>query len=132
MKELSDEYLQKMLENGLPVKHNPDAELYQQVFKQLEQEPRLQVEDLSTQVIQKIQHHHEWGGFFKSLMIAAGILLLGTAVLVIGVGLVDVQLINKFLNVIVTYKWLILLLLGLLVVIEVLDKQWAIKWYNIK
>lgn len=122
MKELSDEYIQDLLEKGTPIISAPDVRLYETVFKELNTHPELNIYGLSADVTQVLQYKLEWRSRIKSWIIAATVLIIGSTAFILAAGTVDVSLSKQMVMFLYHYKWIGLFIMMLIIASEVIDR----------
>lgn len=127
MKELSDEYIQDLLEKGTPIIPTPDVRLYETVFRELNTYPELKIYGLSADVTKVLQYKLEWRSRIKSWIIAATVLIIGSTAFILAAGTVDSNLSRHILISLYHYKWIGLFIMMLVIAAEVIDKTVCVK-----
>lgn len=122
MKELSDEYIQDLLEKGTPIISAPDVRLYETVFRELNTHPELKIYGLSADVTKILQYKLEWRSRIKSWIIAATVLIIGSTAFILAAGTVDINLSRHILISLYHYKWIGLFIMMLIIAAEVIDR----------
>ncbi|MEO3404135.1 hypothetical protein AAFN85_09540 [Mucilaginibacter sp. CAU 1740] len=104
MKELNDEDIQRLLEQGETADDSRDSDLYKIIFRELKVKPSIPAVDLGTEVIAVIQRKKDRLSAIKTLvaycvMGLAGIVFTLIALLIFGNNLFDgIMPLNQILN----------------------------------
>ena len=126
MVELSDDDIQRLLETGGEIEQTKNVQLYQSVFNRLTEQPKLKIDNLASAVVKIIIFRNEWKSFYKSIVISFVVIMAGSLTLILAINKVNHELTKKILIYLETYKWIILFIILLVVLIEAIDKKFLI------
>ena len=124
MRELNDDDLQKMIENGLPEQSdgNDDLKIYSRLFEELNREPEVKLSySFSANVIRKIRYQEQRKSDFRLGILVGVITIIG--LLVFGNSIYF----REALPAISGSKWVILAGLLILAIIQFLDQKLVIE-----
>lgn len=130
MKELNDENLQTLIEENGNLEQNRDVQLYKRVFVELAKQPKLQVEDISSGVIEILIYRNEWKSFLKSVIIIISIIIMSGLALIVVIGNVEYQLAKEIMIYLDSYKWTLLFIVLIIFLIEAIDTKFVMNYFK--
>lgn len=123
MKEMNDEELQRMFEDGnslSPELLNEDAKVYKTLFEALGKEPENGLPyDFAAKVTRHIRAEQKRGNEIRSNLVAAGLFLIAMAAACFALAVLNPGTTSDLLK----YKWILLLLPVAFIVIQYFDQR---------
>lgn len=116
-----DEEIQRLLDSHKAVEPSPDAEIYQAIYRELNQVPQFSLNGLANGVILHIQRRKESRALFISILIAFACVFLAAVVFVIVTGAIGDSLLDESIR-LLSDQWITLVYLAVIVLgIKFLD-----------
>jgi hypothetical protein len=122
MKILTDEEIQRLLDDHLTVEPSYEAELYQKVFSELSAFPDGHADNLAQDVVLDIQNRIERRATIKTYLVIAVSLAITFFILIAASFFVDKLLTLKLLSVLNNFKWVVVFLITIIIISTASDK----------
>jgi hypothetical protein len=119
MKQLTDEEIQRLLEEGVSIAPSDDVVLYDKLFGELSKVPDFSTDNLKDKVVGTIYHRQESRSKFKTWVAVSIALIFGLLIFTAAALQVNSVLIMKVLQELVSYRWVVLFLAFVLIVASI-------------
>jgi len=122
MKKLTDEEIQRLLDDHIIVEPSDEAELYQKVFSELSKFPDVHAHNLAQDVVLDIQNGIERRATIKTYLVIAVSLAITFFILIAASFFVDKLLTLKLLSVLNNFIWVVVFLITIITISTTSDK----------
>ncbi len=130
MKHMSDEELQRLIEEGMGSrkndasdKANPDFQAYEHIFNALETDPDFALSaDFADKIVQKISWRQSIRVFVNQFLLVAACVVGGIGISIGAIYYVNTDLGTQFLQMMNEAKWILFFGFALLIIIQFIDK----------
>ena len=123
MKQLTDEEIQQLLEEGAGIERSEDVDLYDKVFGELAKPPDPIVVDITGKVVEKIYYQTERKAGFKMRLAIAVAVLSGLFVFLFAAMQVNPEFPGRLADGIIRHKWIVLFLVLILPAASVISRK---------
>lgn len=130
MKKLTDEEIQRFLDENVIIELSDEAELYQKVFRELSKFPDVHADGLAQDVVLAVQNRIERRAVLKTYFIIAVSLAIAFFAFVIAAFSVDKLLTLRLLSVFNNFKWVVVFLTAVICISTTIDKLIYIAKHN--